>query len=128
MSMPLSERRQIENEMIFRRVNEKVGDELGMLDNMHIEDNNLELIWDDTILLNFKCECSDENCDQRIPLKLSGYKQIHENRNTFIVKLNHQVENIENVIKHEKEYSVVMKNNSTAEPGDKLNVTTVDNS
>lgn len=92
--MPISEQRQIENEMIFRRVNEKVGDGLDSLDAMHIEDNNLHLIWDDTILLSFKCECSDENCDKRIPIKLSVYKKIHENRDAFIIKLKHQVKKL----------------------------------
>lgn len=126
--MPLSERRQIENEMIFRRVNEKVGDELGGLDAMHIEDDNLDLIWDDTVLLNFKCECSDEDCDKRIPIKLSVYKKIHENRNAFIIKLKHQVKEIEKIILTDENYSVVEKNNSTAEPNNNLNVTAVDNS
>ena len=127
MNMPLTERRQIENEMIFRRVNEKVGDDLGSLDAMHIDDHNLNLVWDDTILLNFKCECSDENCDQRIPIKLSVYKKIHENRNAFIIKLKHQVEAIEKVIISEDTYSVVEKNNSTGEPGAKLNNTSIKN-
>lgn len=126
--MPLSERRQIENEMIFRRINEKVGDDLGSLDAMHIEDDNLHLMWDDTVLLNFKCECSDEDCDKRIPIKLSVYKKIHENRSAFIIKLKHQVEEIEKVIISEENYSVVQKNNSTAEPNDTLNSTTIDNS
>lgn len=126
--MPLSERRQIENEMIFRRINEKVGDDLGSLDAMHIEEDNPHLIWDDTVLLNFKCECSDEDCDKRIPIKLSVYKKIHENRNAFIIKLKHQVEEIEKVIISEENYSVVEKNNSTAEPSDTLNSTSVDNS
>lgn len=71
MDMPISERRQIENEMIFRRINEKVGDDLADLDAMHIEDDNLDLMWDDAVLLNFKCECSDEDCDKRIPIRLS---------------------------------------------------------
>ena len=126
--MPLSERRQIENEMIFRRVNEKVEDALSSLDAMHIEDDNPEFLWDDTLLLNFKCECSDENCDKRIPIKLSVYKKIHENRDAFIIKLKHQVEEIEKVILTEENYSVVEKNNSTAEPSDTLNDTSVDNS
>jgi hypothetical protein len=126
--MPLSERRQIENEMIFRRVNEKVGDDLGTLDAMHIEDDNLDLMWNDAILLNFKCECSDEDCDKRIPIKLSVYKKIHENRDAFIIKLKHQVKEIEKVILTEDNYSVVEKNNSTAEPNDSLNTTTIDNS
>jgi hypothetical protein len=127
MNMPLSERRQIENEMIFRRLNERVGDDLESLDAMHIEDDNLDLIWDDTILLNFKCECSDEDCDKRIPIKLSVYKKIHENRDAFIIKLKHQVKAIEKVILTEDNYSVVEKNNSTAEPGDTLNSTTINN-
>lgn len=128
MGMPVSERRQIENEMIFRRINEKIGDDLGSLDAMHIEDDNLDLMWDDAILLNFKCECSDENCDARIPLKLSIYNKIHENRDTFIIKLKHQVNEIEKVILTEENYSVVEKNNSTAEPNNTLNKTTIDNS
>lgn len=126
--MPLSERRQIENEMIFRRVNEKVGDDLESLDAMHIEDDNPDMIWDDTVLLNFRCECSDEDCDKRIPIKLSTYKRIHENRDAFIIKHKHQVKEIEKVILTEDNYSVVEKNNSTAEPNDTLNRTTIDNS
>ncbi len=127
MDMPISERRQIENEMIFRRINEKVGDDLDSLDALHVEDDNLDLMWDDTILLNFKCECSDENCEKRIPIKLSVYKKIHENRDAFIIKLKHQVEAIEKVILSEDNYSVVEKNNSTAEPNDTLNTTSADN-
>jgi hypothetical protein len=127
MDMPISERRQIENEMIFRRLNEVVGDNIESLDTMHIEDDNPHLIWDDAILLNFKCECSDENCDKRIPVKLSVYKKIHENRDAFIVKLKHQVEDIEKVILSEDNYSVVEKNNSTAEPNDILKNTSINN-
>lgn len=127
-NIPRSERRQIENEMIFRRVNERVGDDLGALDAMHIDDHNLDLMWDDTVLLKFFCECSDEDCDQRIALKLSVYKKIHENRDKFIIKFKHQVKEIEKVILSEENYSIVEKNNSTAEPGDSLNDTAIDNS
>ena len=128
MDMPISERRQIENEMIFRRINEKLGDDLDAMDAQHIEDNNLDLMWDDTILLKFKCECSDENCTKRIPVRLSVYRKIHENRDAFIIKLKHQVSEIEKVILTEENYSVVQKNKSTAEPGDTLNKTRTDNS
>ena len=128
MDMPLSERRQIENEMIFRRANEKVGDDLDKLDAQLIEDDYPELIRVDDLLLHFKCECSDENCEERIPIKLSVYQKIHEDRNTFIIKHNHQVEDIEKVILTEENYSVVEKNKSTAEPDDTLNITPIDNS
>ncbi len=128
MKLSTTERRQIENEMIFRRLNEKVGDDLGALDAMHIEDDDIDLIRDDKTLIHFKCECSDENCDARIPLKLSEYQTIHENRDSFIVKLKHQVDPIEKIVKSEATYAIVKKNNSTPEPGNKLNETTINNS
>lgn len=128
MNIPLNERRQIENEMIFRRANEKVGDGLDELDSFHAEDGNPDLIRDDDVDLHFKCECSDENCEARIPIKLSLYQKIHLNRDSFIIKIKHQVESIEEVIIKEANYSVVKKNNSTPEPGSKLNVTTINNS
>jgi hypothetical protein len=127
MSISKSEQKQIENEMIFRRVNEKAGDGLDALDAMHIEDDNPQFIRDDDTLLQFNCECSDENCDARIPIQLSIYKTIHENRSTFIVKPDHQVDPIEEVIKKTKEYNVVRKNNTTPEPNDKLKDTSIDN-
>lgn len=127
MDMPLSDRRQIENEMIFRRLNEKVGHEIENLDEMNVEDNNPDLVWDDKTHLDFKCECSDEDCDQRISIKLSQYKKIHADRKNFIIKPKHQVEAIEEVIAKEDNYCVVRKNKSTAEPGDKLNNTSIKN-
>ena len=126
--MPLTERRQIENEMIFRRANEKVGDDLDKLDAKHIEEGNPELIRGEDMVLHFKCECSDEDCDARIPVKLSEYQKIHENRDAFIIKLKHQVKEIEKIILTEDDYSVVEKNNSTSEPSDTLNTTSIDNS
>jgi len=128
MDISHTERRQIENEMIFRRANELIGDQLDEIDAHHIEDGNPGLARTSDILLRFKCECSDENCDARIPIQLSVYQKIHENRDAFIIKLKHQVHDIEKVIITEDEYSVVVKNNSTAEPGDDLNKTSIDNS
>lgn len=128
MKLPVEERKQIENEMIFRRVNEKVGRGLDKLDAMHVKDGNPHLVRNDDLRLEFKCECSDENCEARIPVRLSIYRTIHEDRNCFIVKPNHQVTDIEVVIKSENTYNVVKKNHSTPEPGDTLNQTSVNNS
>lgn len=127
MNLPISERRQIENEMIFRRANEKIGDDLDQIDAEHIEADHPELIRTDDLVFHFKCECSDEDCDVRIPIKLSVYQKIHENRDAFIIKLKHQVKEIEKIIVDEDTYSVVEKNNSTAEPGKTLNITDIDN-
>ena len=128
MKLPVEERKQIENEMICRRINEKVGAGLDALDAMHIEDGNHHLVRSDDMRLEFQCECSDENCKARLPVKLSIYREIHTDRDTFIVKLNHQVSAIEEVILNEDGYSVVKKHNSTPEPSDTLNQTSIDNS
>jgi len=126
--MSHAERRQIENEMIFRRINERVGDDLDALDAHHIEDGDLDLIRSEDLELHFKCECSDENCVARIPMPLTEYQEIHANRDTFIVKANHQVDPIEKVLEITPGYNIVKKNNSTAEPNDTLNATSIDNS
>lgn len=128
MDISASERRKIENEMIFRRANEVVGDKLDEIDANHIQDGNPDLVRNEDILLQFMCECSDEDCTVRIPIKLSVYQTIHKNRGAFIIKLKHRVDAIEKVIRTEDEFSVVEKNNSTAEPGKFLNKTTIDNS
>ena len=127
MSISKAERLQIENEMIFRRINEKVGDDLGALDAMNIEDGNIHLLTDEDLILHFQCECSDEKCETRIPVPLGEYKQVHTNRDTFIVLPNHQVDPIEKVIHKTTEYHVVKKNNSTSEPSDDLNKTAINN-
>jgi hypothetical protein len=130
MSISSAERHQIENEMLFRRMNEKVGDDLGALDASYIADNEVYLIRDDDVLINFKCECSDENCTKRIPLKLSEFQAIHIDRNTFIVIPDHQVDPIEKVVSSNPKFNVVIKNNSTPDPAanSALNDTTIDNS
>lgn len=128
MNMPISERRQIENEMIFRRANEKVVNELDELGALLIKDDYKELALKDDIILHFICECSDEDCVERIPIKLSVYQKLHKNRKSFILKHGHQVKEIETVIKTEDKYLVVEKNKSTVEPDDNLNTTSVNNS
>lgn len=127
MNMPISERRQIENEMIFRLINEKVGMDLDEINALHLADGNPELVRKDDWRLYFNCECSDENCDARIGIKLSTYRKIHLDRDSFVIKLNHQVNPIEKIILTEANYSVVRKNNSTSDPGKKLNKTPIDN-
>jgi thermostable 8-oxoguanine DNA glycosylase len=128
MRISSAERKQIENEMIFRRINEKLGTDLDAMDQIHREDGNHHLVHDDQLLIQFKCECSDENCDIRIPLQLSRYRELHLNRSDFIVKANHQVDDIESIILSSEDYHIVQKKHTTAEPGDTLNRTVIDNS
>ena len=126
--MPISERRQIENEMIFRRANEQIGIDLDEIDALHVDDGNPHLVRKDDLLLEFRCECSDENCLERVPVKLSVYRKIHLNRDTFIIKEGHEITKIEEVTLIKVNYSVVKKHKSTSEPGPLLNETDISNS
>ncbi len=130
MKLLPEERKQIENEMLFRRANEKVGTDLDELDKLHIADGNPHLLRDDNLLLDFKCECSDENCEVRVPMRLSHYRKLHLDRSTFIIKPNHELKSIEKVIEVSDTHSVVKKNNVTAEPrlDADFNKTDLDNS
>lgn len=130
MKLPVEERKQIENEMLFRRANEKVGTDLDVIDAAHIADGNPQFVRDDNILLDFKCECSDENCQVRVRMKLSEYRKIHEERSTFLIKPGHEFRPIEKVIRETDTYSIVRKNNVTPEPknGAPFNDTGIDNS
>jgi len=129
MKLPPEERKQIENEMLFRRANEKVGADLDELDAQYIADGNPHLVRNDDLLLNFKCECSDENCEVRVPMRLSHYRKLHLDRSTFIIRPGHEVNPIEKVIEKNDTYSVVRKNNVTPEPreGAGFNKTNLDN-
>jgi hypothetical protein len=128
MKISIAERRQIENEMIFRRVNETVIQDLMDLDEEHKRNKQLDLLWDQTILLRFQCECSDESCKARVPLTLKDYQEIHLDRDMFIVRQNHEIDSIERVIVRTKEYTVVRKNNRVAEPKDKSHKSKQENS
>ena len=127
MNISRAERQQIENEMIFRRFNEKVSEELGKLDAMHVEDGNAELTKDSDHVLEFVCECSDEDCTTRIPMRLTKYQQIHQERDTFIIAPGHQASAIEKVVREETDHAIVEKNNSISESNNSLNSTSVYN-
>lgn len=128
MGISKSEQKKIENEMIFRRANEKVVSDLDALDAMHIKDGNEDLVRDKDLSLLFWCECSDEDCKERIGLKLDKYEKIHTNRRNFVVKPDHQDETIEKVVSKEEDYSVVKKTHSTPAPNNRLKHTDTDNS
>lgn len=114
--LPTEERKQIENEMLFRRANEKIGRDLDIVDANHIADGNPQLVRSDDLLLHFKCECSDEKCQTRVELKLSKYRRIHLDRSAFVIRPGHEVKPIEKVIEAHATFSIVRKNNVTPEP------------
>jgi hypothetical protein len=101
--------RMAENEVIFREYNERVQRGLIELKELAQETDQTSLIEDDAISLHFYCECSDENCLQRIIMKPNAYRKIHKKRNAFIVIPGHEVPSIETITHKEKGYAVVEK-------------------
>ena len=61
-------------------------------------------------------------------MSLDLYKDIHSERDTFVIKPNHQVDTIEDVMKKTATYAVVKKRVRIPEPSDGLNKTSIDNS
>ena len=97
----------IDNETVFREYNEKIQRGLQHEDNegirMGYESNNIV----DDVALHFHCECSDENCKERILMKPTQYKIHHVNRSQFIVIPGHQVMKVERVVEEHDTYNIV---------------------
>lgn len=106
----LSERRLVENELIFKRLNQKVVDELAELKDLAFAHNQPALAPDTTQPLYFYCECSDIKCDERIAISPEEYDRIHKESRRFVTVSGHQIPEIEQVIKSTPEYDVVEKN------------------
>ncbi len=123
----LAEMRQIENEVVFRKANEQVQKSLAKLKAMAVQDGHRTLVPDGSMELHFCCECSDENCRERIVMSLDAYRSVHNDRSYFIVLPGHETVAIEKVIAKSAKYSVVEKFITPSEKATTLNTTTVNN-
>ena len=123
----LSEQRQIENEVVFRKANEKVQEDLNMIEKIASEEGVESPIEDSDMTLHFYCECSDENCLERIVLKHSEYKELHQDRSQFIVRTGHVTNTLEKIVANRAKYSVVGKFITPSESATTLNTTSIMN-
>lgn len=127
MTKTLAQSRQIKNEVVFRQANESVQKGLDEIKKMAKKEGYTGLPKDDDIPLHFFCECSDENCKERIVLKPSEYKAMHTNRRQFLIKPVHEVPAIEKVVSEKANYTVVKKHDTPPETASKLQITDTDN-
>lgn len=127
MAPKLSQRRQVENEVVFRRSNEQVLNGLKELEQLAEKEGYVGLPDKDDIPVHFFCECSDENCRERIILKPSEYDELHNNKRHFVIKPNHEVLEIETVIRKTPDYTVVEKRIDPPEQPEKLHKTPTKN-
>lgn len=104
-----AEKRMAENEAYFRRRNEAVNESIDTLNQLANEDNLPEMNDASDMKLAFHCECADEDCNERITLRISTYRKLHANRRKFIVKPHHRVTSIEVTTAKKPLYWVVEK-------------------
>lgn len=115
-----------QNEALFREFNESVEQGLQRLKQTAEEENWRDEVYPDD-KLHFYCECSDENCHERVILKPSTYISIHKNRNKFVVVCGHEVPEVEIVVKKTSEYCVIRKHKTPPESADYFRQTPVSN-
>lgn len=127
MTDSLSKRRMTENEVVFRQHNEAVQQSLETLARDAQEDSMHELAPNGDLQLHFYCECSDENCHKRIVTTARRYKDIHRERDHFIVLCGHEVPAVERIVSNEGEFCVVQKYADPPEYVARLQPTEVDN-
>jgi hypothetical protein len=127
MSQSLSKRRMAENQVVFRKHNEKVQKSIDELNAVAAEEGTKAIHLDDDIPLYFYCECSDENCRERIKVTLKDYNKIHRARDRFVIMPGHNVPEIENVTKEKSKYWVVTKHEVPRKSVKNLKTTNVNN-
>ena len=99
----LSESRLAENEILYRRVNERIEDLNEALDVVASMDGE----W--------VCECADANCATRITATIAEYESVRANPRRFIVAPGHVDREIEHVVRGNERFTVVEKEGVAAE-------------
>ncbi len=108
MSASVSQQHLAENEVMFRKHNERINKALEKLAKAATADGNT-LSKHTNLPLHFYCECSDEKCRKRIIIKPSEYKELHKNSSQFLILPGHRVASIERIVQETPNYMVVEK-------------------
>lgn len=88
-------RRLVENENLFREVNERI--------------EKLAATLHGPGPFGFLCECSNRDCERRVTLTLADYEAVRAQGDRFLVAPGHVLPDIERVVESHEEYEVVDK-------------------
>jgi hypothetical protein len=100
--MAAFEERVARNEALFREVNERV------------QDLAARFSTPSTQPAGFVCECSDDECVERIDVPLAVYGEVRGNGRRFVVLPGHVLEQIEHVVEATPTYVIVEKDTPTS--------------
>lgn len=103
-----SKRKLAENEVVFREANKSVAEFAG------------DAASDDRPL-RFYCECSKDECRERIELTPAKYRELHPNNRLFIALPGHEITEIEKIVSRQDEFIVIEKFDEPPTP-EELNV------
>jgi hypothetical protein len=96
--MPSVEARLARNEVMFRAINER------------IRELAIKLGDDEGETVAFVCECADETCVERVPLKLAQYDEVRLIPARFFVVPGHEATPlVESVLFRGSEFAIVRK-------------------
>ena len=84
--------RAAKNQSLFREVNERIGE-----------------LSRSATSATFICECTDETCDEQVPMTREEYERIRSDSNSFFVLSGHEISEIEEIIDVADRYVVVAK-------------------
>jgi hypothetical protein len=88
------EERIIENEKLFREVNERVAD-------MQASFSGPDPEW--------VCECGDETCFEKVAVPIEDYQQIRSHGDWFVIMPGHEKPDVEKIVREDNGFVVVEK-------------------
>jgi hypothetical protein len=88
------EERIIENEKLFREVNERVAD-------MQATFSGPDPEW--------VCECGDETCFDKVSVSIEDYQQVRSRGDWFVIRPGHEKLDVEKIVRQEDGFLVVEK-------------------
>jgi UV DNA damage repair endonuclease len=97
--MKSRDERLVENELLFRKVNERIvelGDQPG---------DEFKIV----------CECASEDCTQLVVLRADEYLRVRKHPDRFIVLPGHEVASLEDVVENSGGHLVVEKHSELLE-------------
>jgi hypothetical protein len=93
--------RQVKNEVLFRKLNERIDAVAG--------DLTFSGVIDDPDVASYLCECADDGCLVELRLSREEYEHVRERPIQFVVSPGHVVADIETVIEANERFAIVEK-------------------